>query len=188
MLDAMSTAKRQGTGQRAAGTVPQPRNPAEPYRICMVCMGNICRSPTAEVVLRAELRRAGLDGKVIVDSAGTGDWHLHQPMHPAARAELSRRGLDGSGHRARRIERSWLPGYDLLLAMDRRNLVGLQRMAAGHSDLESRIRLMRSFDPDSEPEAEVPDPYEGSPEDFVLVFDLVAPAAREVARQLAEIL
>jgi len=182
MLDAMSAE------QRLAATVPQPRDPAEPYRICMVCLGNICRSPTAEVVLREELRRAGLDGKVLVDSAGTGDWHLHEPMHPSARAELSRRGLDGSGHRARRIERSWLPGYDLLLAMDGRNLAGLQRMAAGRDDLAGRIRLLRAFDPDSEPGADVPDPYEGSPEDFVLVYDLVEPAAREVARQLAEML
>src|SRR5580704_1152449 len=66
--------------QSAAGVVPPPRNPAEPYRICMVCLGNICRSPTAEVVLRDKLRGAGLDGKVIVDSAGMGDWHLNEPM------------------------------------------------------------------------------------------------------------
>jgi len=172
----------------ASGVVPPPRDPAEPYRICMVCLGNICRSPTAEVVLRGELRKAGLDGKVIVDSAGTGDWHLHEPMHPEARAELSRRGLDGSGHAARQIEPSWLPGYDLVLAMDRRNLAGLQRLAAGQEEFAGRIQLMRSFDPASEPDAEVPDPYEGKPDDFVLVYDLVSAAAAGLARQLAGLL
>jgi protein-tyrosine phosphatase len=172
----------------ASGVVPPPRNPAEPYRICMVCLGNICRSPTAEVVLRDKLRGAGLDGKVIVDSAGMGDWHLDEPMHPEARAELSNHGLDASGHRARQMKQSWLPGYDLVLAMDRRNLAGLQRLAAGHNGLAGRIQLMRSFDPESEPGAEVPDPYEGKPEDFVRVYELVAAAAEGVARQLAGIL
>src|SRR5215469_1656896 len=68
----------------ASGKVPPPHDPAQPYRICTVCLGNICRSPTAEVVLRNELRKAGLDGKVVVDSAGMGDWHLGEPMHPEA--------------------------------------------------------------------------------------------------------
>ena len=176
------------TDQQVTGTAPPPRNPAEPYRICMVCLGNICRSPIAELVLREELRKAALDDKVIVDSAGTGDWHLGEGMHRGARVELSRRGLDGSGHRARRIERSWLPEYDLLLAMDRRNLAGLRQMAAGRDDLAALIQLMRSFDPESEPGAEVPDPYDGTQDDFAEVFDLVAAAARGVARQLAEML
>jgi protein-tyrosine phosphatase len=182
MLGAMSTEPW------ARGSVPRPRNRAGPYRICLVCLGNICRSPTAEVVLRDELRKAGLDGKVVVESAGTGDWHLGEGMHDGAVAELSRRGLDGSGHTARRIERSWLPGFDLLLAMDRRNLAGLQRMAAGRPDLTDRIRLMRSFDPDSAEGAEVPDPYDGSRAEFEEVFRLVAAAARGVADTLAEVL
>jgi protein-tyrosine phosphatase len=174
--------------ESASGVVPPPRNPADPYRICMVCLGNICRSPTAEVVLREKLRAAGLDGKVIVDSAGMGDWHLDEPMHPEARAELAKHGLDATGHRARQLERSWLPGYDLVLAMDRRNLAGLQRLADGQDGLAGRIQLMLSFDPESAPDAEVPDPYEGKPEDFVRVYQLVAAAAEGVARQLAGML
>jgi protein-tyrosine phosphatase len=172
----------------AAGTVPPPREPGGPYRVCTVCLGNICRSPTAEVVLREELRKAGLNGKVVVDSAGTGDWHLGGPMHPGARAELARRGLDGAGHRARRIDRSWLAGYDLFLAMDRRNLASLERMAAGRPELAGRIQLMRSFDPQAPQDAEVPDPYDGGPEDFAEVFVLVQAAARGVASQLAVML
>jgi protein-tyrosine phosphatase len=169
-------------------TVPSPRGPAGPYRICAVCLGNICRSPTAEVILRCELAKAGLDGKVTVDSAGTGDWHLGQPMHPGTRAELDRRGLDGSGHAARQIRAAELAGYDLVLAMDSRNLANLRRLAAGDPQVTARIRLMLSFDPDGEPDADVPDPYYGSDEEFAAVFDLLAPAAREVARQLADLL
>jgi protein-tyrosine phosphatase len=170
------------------GQAPRPRNPVGPYRICVVCLGNICRSPTAEVLLRNELERSGLDGKVVVESAGTGDWHLGEPMHPGALAELERHGLDGSGHIARRIERSWLADYDLLLAMDRRNLASLRQLAAEDPDLTERIQLMLSFDPEAADWAEVPDPYEGSPEEFEAVFDLLLPASRAVARQLAELL
>jgi protein-tyrosine phosphatase len=182
MLGAMSA-----DGQ-TVGTVPAPRDPGRPYRIGVVCLGNICRSPTAEVVLRAELEKAGLSGRVVVDSAGTGDWHVGEAMHPGARAELARRGLDGTGHRARQIAPSWLADYDLLLAMDGRNLATLRRMAAGDPDLEGRILLMLSFDPQAEAGAEVPDPYEGSEAEFASVFDLVEPATRGVVRQLAAVL
>ncbi|HTZ92008.1 MAG TPA: low molecular weight protein-tyrosine-phosphatase [Streptosporangiaceae bacterium] len=169
----------------AASTLPAPRDPHRPYRICVVCLGNICRSPMAEVILRDELAAAGLNGKVDVDSAGTGDWHVGEAMDPRARAELSRRGYDGSGHEARQIRPSWLTDYDLLLAMDRSNLANLRRMADGDRELAGRIRLMRSFDPDAADQAEVPDPYNGGPEEYAEVFDLVEPAARNLASQLA---
>jgi protein-tyrosine phosphatase len=169
----------------AAGELPQPRNPQLPYRICLVCLGNICRSPMGEVLLRDELRRAGLDGKVEVESAGTGDWHVGEAMDPGARSELSRRGYDGSMHEARQIQASWLHEYDLLLAMDRANLSSLRRMADGDDDLLGRIQLMRSFDPDAPAGAEVPDPYNGRPEDYAEVFELVQAAARGLASQLA---
>jgi protein-tyrosine phosphatase len=169
----------------AASALPPPRDPRRPYRICVVCLGNICRSPMAEVILRDELAAAGLNGKVEVDSAGTGDWHLGEAMDPRARAELSRRGYDGSGHEARQIQPSWLTSYDLLLAMDQSNLANLRRMADRDAELARRIRLMRSFDPDAAGEAEVPDPYNGGPEEYAQVFDLVEPAARNLARQLA---
>ena len=99
----------------AAVTAPAPRRPFGKYRVGLVCLGNICRSPMAEVVLRAELERAGLSGRVEVDSAGTGDWHVGDPMDRGARAELSRRGYDGAGHRARQFDPSWFDRYDLLV-------------------------------------------------------------------------
>jgi protein-tyrosine phosphatase len=173
------------TDSSAATTLPKPRDPHRPYRICVVCLGNICRSPMAEVILRDKLAGAGLAGKVEVDSAGTGDWHLGEAMDPGASEELSRRGYDGSGHEARQIQSSWLTGYDLILAMDRANLASLQRMAAGDSEVASRIRLMRSFDPAAAEQSEVPDPYNGGPEEYAQVFDLVEPAARGLASQFA---
>jgi len=138
-----------------------------------------------EVLLRDELRRAGLAGKVEVDSAGTGDWHLGEAMDRRAMAELSRRGYDGSMHEARQIQASWLHDYDLLLAMDGANLSSLCRMAGGDNDLLDRIQLMLSFDPDAPAGAEVPDPYNGRPEDYAEVFELVQAAARGLAGQLA---
>jgi protein-tyrosine phosphatase len=122
-----------------AAELPGPREPGPPYRICLVCLGNICRSPMAETVLRAELDAAGLDGKAVVDSAGTGDWHIGDLMDPDARTALAGRGYDGSAHRARQFQPTWLGGYDLILAMDARNLADLRRMALGQ-DVD-RIRL-----------------------------------------------
>jgi protein-tyrosine phosphatase len=159
------------------------------YRVCVVCMGNICRSPTAEVVLRDELDRAGLGDRVSVESAGTGDWHLGWPMHPPARAELARHGYDGGEHRARQITADWLADFDLLVAMDRRNLTALRAMAAGDAELANgRIRLMRSFDPAAGPDVEVPDPYEGSQADFRQAFEMVRAAARGLTARLGELL
>jgi protein-tyrosine-phosphatase len=100
----------------------------------------------AEAVLRAELDRAGLSGQVEVDSAGTGDWHVGGPMDPRARAELHRRGYDGSGHRARQFDPSWFGRYDLVLAMDGGNLARLRRMAPDR-EATDRTLLFRSFDP-----------------------------------------
>jgi protein-tyrosine phosphatase len=138
-----------------------------------------------EVLLSNEVERAGLAHKVAVDSAGTGDWHIGEPMDSGALAELKRRGYDGSWHQARQIEPSWLSQYDLLLAMDRSNLANLRRMAGADEELQSRIRLMRSFDPDSAENAEVPDPYQGRPSDYAEVFELVHAAARGLADRLA---
>ena len=169
----------------ALAPVPAPRQPSGPYRVCLVCLGNICRSPMAEVVLRDELDRAGLSGRVMVDSAGTGDWHIGEPMDSRARAELARRGYDGSAHRARQVAASWLPRYDLIVAMDASNKADLERMASRHPGTAGRIRLLRSFDPESGAQAEVPDPYSGGPQDYADALDLVLPAARALAGQLA---
>ena len=117
---------------------PAPKDSLRIYKLCVVCLGNICRSPIAEAVIRAELASVGLAGRVSVESAGTGDWHLGEPMDRQARAELTRRGYDGSAHRARQINADWLDQFDLVIAMDASNLRNLQRMAAGRADIIDR--------------------------------------------------
>ena len=164
--------------------LPPPRDPALPYRVCLVCLGNICRSPMAETVLRDGLARAGLDGAVEVDSAGTGDWHVGGPMNPSARAALARRGYDGSAHRARQYERSWLARHDLLLAMDASNLASLRRLA-GAAD-GARIRLFAEVAGGGG--GDIPDPYGGSAADFDHVLDLLAADTPVIVDRLAQLL
>lgn len=139
----------------------------------------------AEVVIKAELANTVLADRVSVQSAGTGDWHLGERMNRGARAELTRRGFDGSEHRARQIGPGWLDRFDLLIAMDQSNLRALRRMAGGRPELEYRIRLLRSFDPQAADGAEVPDPYGGGPDEFAEVFELIAAAARGLVGELA---
>ena len=168
-----------------AAPLPPPRDPGAPYRVCLVCLGNICRSPMAEAVLRASLTEAGLAEAVTLDSSGTGDWHVGEPMYPQARRALARRGYDGSQHRARQVRASWLPERDLVLAMDAGNLVALRRMA----DLadRDRIRLFGEVGGLGE-RAEIPDPYGGNEADFGYVLDLLGAAAPVIAARLAELL
>jgi len=167
---------------------PAPKDSLRIYKLCVVCLGNICRSPMAEALIRAELAAAGLTERVQVESAGTGDWHIGEPMDRTARAELMRRGYDGSSHRARQISAAWLDQFDLLIAMDHSNLRNLQRMAGGRTDIIHRIRLFRSFDPAAPEDAEVPDPYGGDPEEFARVFDIIQAAARGLVSALQEVL
>lgn len=142
----------------------------------------------AEALIAAELQTAGLGGRVSVESAGTGDWHLGEAMDRRARAELSRRGLDGSAHRARQIGPDWLGRFDLVVAMDASNLRALQAMARGRPELLERIRLFRSFDSSAPPGAQVPDPYGGSAEEFAAVFDLMQAAARGLVAAIGDLL
>jgi protein-tyrosine phosphatase len=169
----------------SAAELPSPREPGAPYRVCLVCLGNICRSPMAETVLRAELAAAGLNGAVVVDSAGTGDWHVGDAMDPGARSALASRGHDGSAHRARQIRPSWLSRYDLILAMDSRNLADLRRMASGGD--ADRIRLFGEAGGLGET-SDIPDPWGGGPDEFGHVLDLLGAAAPVIATRLARLL
>ena len=165
--------------------LPPPRDPDAPYRVCLVCLGNICRSPMAETVLRAALAETGLAEAVTVDSSGTGDWHVGEPMYPQARRSLARRGYDGSAHRARQFQASWVADRDLVLAMDAGNLATLRRMA-GPVD-RARIRLFGEVGGLGE-RSEIPDPYGGNEADFGFVLDLLGAAAPVIAARLAQLL
>ena len=171
----------------SAAALPPPRDPGAPYTVCLVCLGNICRSPTAEVVLRSELARAGLAEAVTVDSAGTGDWHIGHPMDHRAHAELARRGHDGSAHRARQIDASWLPSRDLFLAMDHRNLADLRRMADQAGVPATRVRLFGAAG-GLGPDQDIPDPYGGEAGDFATALELIQAGARQLTGQLAVLL
>jgi protein-tyrosine phosphatase len=141
----------------------------------------------AETVLRASLAEAGLHGAVMLDSAGTGDWHIGQPMYQQARAALASQGYDGSAHRARQFGPSWLAERDLVLAMDARNLAALRRLAEATD--RDRIRLFGEVGGLSQAEGgEIPDPYGGNEADFRHVLDLLRAAAPVIAVRLARLL
>jgi protein-tyrosine phosphatase len=152
------------------------------YRVCLVCMGNICRSPMAEAVLRETLAGHGLGDRVAVDSAGTGAWHAGGPMDARALRTLAEHGYDGSAHQARQFTSDWFDRYDLVLAMDWDNLSFLSGMAPDGVE----VRLFRSFDPDAPEGAEVPDPYYGGQEGFEEVLRLVEAASEGVAKHIAD--
>ena len=150
--------------------------------VSFVCMGNICRSPTAEAVMRALVREAGLDGVIIVDSAGTGDWHVGQERDRRSRAVAKRRGMPITGL-ARQFVRSDFARFDLVLALDEENARDLRRLAPT-DEARAKVRLLREFDAGAAPGAEVPDPYYGGPEGFELVFDICLAACRGLLEHL----
>jgi protein-tyrosine phosphatase len=154
----------------------QPPTGSDPYRVCLVCLGNICRSPMAEVVLRAALDEAGLTDAVTVDSAGTGDWHVGQGMNRGALAALARRGYDGSAHRARQFKPSWFGSRDLVLAMDTSNVADL-RALGGEAELFTAAGELAGV-------TDIPDPYGGDAEDFDHVLDLLEAAVPAIIARL----
>jgi protein-tyrosine phosphatase len=153
-------------------------------RILFVCLGNICRSPTAEGVMRALVREAGLEEEIELDSAGTGGWHVGDPPDRRATAAARARGIELDG-RARGVTARDFEDFDLLLAMDQANLRALQRMAPDE-DARGRVRMLREFDPASAGarDLDVPDPYYGASGGFEEVLDLVQAASKGLLEQI----
>ena len=148
-------------------------------RLLFVCMGNICRSPTAEGLMRHVLLEAGLDSEVEVDSAGTGAWHVGDPADPRARAAAARRGIDLRSI-ARQVTREDLDSFDLVLAADIQNQHDLLALAGDDPVRRAKVRRLREFDPASVKggELDVPDPYYGGADGFEQVLDIVDAACR----------
>lgn len=138
--------------------------------VVFVCTGNICRSPIAEKVLAHELERAGLSEGVRVSSAGTGGWHIGSPADDRAAALLRAEGYPDE-HAARQIDAEQL-GAELIVALDRSHLRAVQAMVPE----PERVRLLRSFDPGSPEDAEVPDPYYGEADGFAAVLAMIRAA------------
>ncbi|TBO30030.1 low molecular weight phosphotyrosine protein phosphatase [Aquabacterium lacunae] len=158
-----------------------------PYRVLFVCMGNICRSPTAEAVLRHQLALAGLEGFVEVDSAGTHAFHVGEAPDARSQQHAARRGYDLSVLRARRVAPSDYERFDLLLAMDWDNLHLLENGAPNDPAIRRKLRRLVDYLPKDSPHAgaqAVPDPYYGGEAGFEHVLDLVEAACAGLVAQL----
>ncbi len=144
---------------------------ASTTRVCFVCLGNICRSPTAEAIMAHRLGFEDLGVHVEVESAGTGDWHVGHPPDERAREEATRRGVPMGGT-AQQFTAADFDRFDLVLAMDSANREALQALAPTPQAAE-KVHLLRQFDPQAHGDLDVPDPYFGGADGFVDVFDMV---------------
>jgi protein-tyrosine phosphatase len=138
--------------------------------VCFVCLGNICRSPTAEGVMARLVDRAGLGDAVRVSSAGTAAAHAGEPADPRSRAHARKRGYTLGG-RARQFREADFPRFDLVLAMDASNASQLRSLARDDA-ARAKVVLLRSFDPESPSGGDVPDPYYGGDAGFEEVLDI----------------
>jgi protein-tyrosine phosphatase len=152
-------------------------------RICFVCLGNICRSPTAHGVMARVVADAALGAAVVIDSAGTAAYHIGELPDERSRTAARRRGIE-LDHRARQFTRADLDRFDLVIAMDRQNLENLQRLVGGRTTPE--LALLRSFDPTSGPGAEVPDPWAGGEQGFEEVLDQCERACKGLLAHIRE--
>lgn len=165
------------------------------YRITTVCLGNICRSPMAEAVIRARVKDAGLAAAVLVDSAGTDGWHIGEDADPRALQTLRAAGYD-LAHSGRQITTEWFlePGRpDLLLTTDSSNYVTVASLAPDEFARE-RVRMLRSFDPAladvavGDPRLDVPDPWYGAHDGFIDVLAMIEAAADGLIADLPELM
>lgn len=168
--------------------LPSPRNRAAPYRIDVVCLGNICRSPMAGAVLTRRIEGAGLDTRVV--TSGIGGWHVGEPMDRRAAALLTAHGYDSTLHRAKQFDNRWCAESDVVLAMDEANLSAL-RSASGVLDGGAeggRLRLFRDYDPLAEDgDRAVPDPYYGGDDGFVSVLEMIERTCEEIVSALVRV-
>jgi protein-tyrosine phosphatase len=143
------------------------------YAVLFCCTGNICRSPTAEGVFMKKVADASLAGRILIDSAGTHGYHIGEPPDPRTQEAAKARGYDLSALRARRVERGDFDRFDLVLAMDHDNRAFLARLcppSEGHK-LKLMMEYARSY-----AAPEVPDPYDGGPDDFDMVLEMLEDA------------
>lgn len=153
---------------------------AKKKRVLFVCLGNICRSPTAEGVFVKLVRDAGLEHAFEIDSCGTGGWHAGELAHPDTRKTALARGMELT-HRARQLKYSDFEEFDVLLAMDKKNLKDMRELAM-EPEHHEKLHLFRDFDAEGAKGEEMPDPYYTG--EFDLVFDLCERAGRGLLTHL----
>lgn len=151
--------------------------------VLFVCLGNICRSPTAEVVFRDRVRAAGLEEHILIDSAGTGDWHIGRAPDPRTQDAAATRGYDMSRLRARQVSVDDFAKFDVVLAMDDANLADLAAMQPANSPVT--LKRFLDYAPHSDVR-EVPDPYYGGEDGFAAVLNLVEEGAEGLLASLQE--
>lgn len=156
------------------------RQAQEPVQVLFVCMGNICRSPTAEAVFKARVHAAGLAQCIASDSAGTHGYHIGEPPDVRAQRAGQRRGYDLSVLRARKVEREDFARFHYVLAMDEVNMSALRRVCP--QDYSARVQLLTDYCTSGA--CEVPDPYYGDAADFERVLDLVEEAAEGLLQEI----
>ena len=153
-------------------------------KLLFVCLGNICRSPTAEGVMRRLVRERGLEDAITIDSAGTGGWHVGAPPDERSTRAAARRGITLEGA-ARKVRASDFDEFDLILAADR-EIVAALRALAPDDEARAKVRLLREFDPASAGgDLDVPDPYYGAAGGFDEVLDLVEAACAGLLDEVA---
>jgi len=162
-------------------------DPPVTVRVCFVCTGNICRSPMAEIILRSLAGETPTPGGLLgerleVSSAGTGPWHVGEPMDPRAARALTDAGYPDTGHQARQFQTAWLDHLDLVVCLDRRHVETLRGLVGTGAD---KLDLLRRFDRSAGGDLDVPDPYYGDPEDFRRCRRMIETACRGLADQLA---
>ncbi|MFL1465445.1 low molecular weight protein-tyrosine-phosphatase [Marinobacter sp. HN1S83] len=145
----------------------------KPVNVLFVCLGNICRSPSAEGVFRHVVRNAGLEDMIHIDSCGTGDWHVGNAPDGRARQKALQRGIDISGLRARQFHASDLERFDYILVMDRQNLADVRDIWRQNGGTEPELFLSYGRSDHDE----VPDPYYGGDQGFEIVLDLIEDAS-----------
>ncbi len=148
-----------------------PISKENPYKIVFVCLGNICRSPTAEGIMQHLVNERGLQPYFYIDSAGTSAYHIGEPANSKSRKVANERGVELKS-RARRFEADDLDEFDLILAMDRENHQNILSLDSRGS-FSDKVKLMREFDPQTGNDAEVPDPYYGGMDGFNDVFEIL---------------
>ena len=158
-------------------------NSREKVSVLFVCLGNICRSPTAEGLFHRLLAQEGLEEVIRVDSAGTGSWHVGKPPDSRSQAAARQRGHDISGLRARQVSPDDFARFDYIIAMDEQNLAELEAMKP--ADFQGHLGLLLDFGTDGD-QREVPDPYFGGEEGFHRVFELVEGALEGLLEDIRE--